>query len=268
MSLTIGVILMLLVGLSLGLVGSGGSILTVPILVSVLGIEPKMSIVYSLFIVGITALAGAIRSAILKQVDFKIALIFGLPSIIAVYATRAYLVKLLPESFGNFMGLEFTKDVYLMILFSFFMIFASFSMIKDKQIKRKEGAETSAAKKAIILLAEGLGVGVLTGLVGAGGGFLIIPVLVILAGLEMKMAVGTSLLIIALKSLSGFAGEMNIGTTIDWHLLSYLSLAAIAGIFVGFLLSKKINAANLKKGFGWFVLVMGIYVVISTLMGK
>lgn len=268
MELAIGIVLMLLVGLSLGLVGSGGSILTVPILVSILGIEPKLAIVYSLFIVGITALAGAIRSFIQKQVDFKIALSFGLPSIIAVYTTRAYLVKLLPETLGKVAGLEITKDVYLMILFSFFMIFASFSMIKDKQVKKKEGAETSPMKKVLILLAEGLGVGVLTGLVGAGGGFLIIPVLVILAGLDMKKAVGTSLLIIALKSLSGFAGEMNIGTAIDWHLLSYLSAAAVVGIFIGFLVSKKVDASSLKKGFGWFVLVMGIYVVISTLAGK
>ena len=259
----LGFILAALVGISLGLIGSGGSILTVPILVYVMGVNPVLATAYSLFIVGSTALVGGIQNAILKKVDFKTVLIFGIPSIAAVYATRLWLVPLIPKeifSIGNFV---FTKSIALMLLFAVVMILASFSMIRSG--KKKSGNDDNAAMhyNYPMILLEGAVVGVLTGLVGAGGGFLIIPALVLLARMPMKLAVGTSLFIIAAKSLIGFIGDLQGSEIIDWKLLGIFTAFAVGGIFLGIYLSKKIHGDKLKKAFGWFVLIMGIYIIIK-----
>lgn len=195
------------IGISLGLIGAGGSILTVPVLVYMAHVEPVLATAYSLFVVGSTALVGAIQNSFRKLVDFKTAIIFGLPSILAVYATRAWIMPAIPNSFG--IGhFQVTKGTALLVLFAGLMIATSISMIRGNGIRPEidtSGAEESSHHIGLVLL-EGLGVGTLTGLVGAGGGFLIIPALVLLAGLDMKMAVGTSLLIIAMKSLLGVYG--------------------------------------------------------------
>lgn len=260
----LGYILAILVGVSLGLIGSGGSILTVPILVYIMGVEPVMATAYSLFIVGATALVGGIQSARQGTVDFKTVLIFGIPSILAVYATRAFIVPFIPEHVFTLFGFEVTKPILLMILFAVVMVAASITMIKPQ--KKEEKAEETALKYNYpMILMEGTVVGVLTGLVGAGGGFLIIPALVLLAKMPMKKAVGTSLFIIATKSLIGFTGDLKGGETIDWTLLAIFTLAAVIGIFIGIILSKKIPGAKLKTAFGWFVLVMGIYIIIKEL---
>ncbi len=257
-----GILLAALVGLSLGLIGSGGSILTVPILVYVLGVSPVLATAYSLFIVGSTALAGGIQSAILKKVDFKTVLIFGIPSLAAVYATRMWLMPVIPEELFSIGSFVVTKPFALMILFAIVMILASVSMIMPE---RKNGAiENSAIRYNYpMILLEGLVVGTLTGLVGAGGGFLIIPALVLLARMPMKLAVGTSLFIIALKSLIGFIGDLQGSQVIDWKLLGGFTAFALIGIFIGIILSKKIAGEKLKKAFGWFVLVMGFYIVVK-----
>lgn len=258
-----------LVGISLGLIGSGGSILTVPILVYIVGVEPMLATAYSLFIVGTTALVGGIQNAIQKQVDFKTLLIFGTPSIAAVYATRKWLMPLIPDPVFGVGEFTVTKSIALMLLFAIIMILASLSMIRTPKTSPVDSnEEVPMTYNYPMILLEGTLVGVLTGLVGAGGGFLIIPALVLLAKMPMKLAVGTSLFIIAAKSLIGFIGDLQGNEVIDWFLLGGFTFFAVIGIFIGIMLSKKVPAAGLKKGFGWFVLVMGIYIVLKETMFK
>ncbi len=259
----IGLFLAVLVGISLGLIGSGGSILTVPILVYIMGIEPVLATAYSLFIVGSTALIGGIQSARQKMVDFKTVFIFGIPSIIAVYVTRMWLVPLIPNHIISVGSFVLTKPIALMLLFAIVMILASISMIKPSKKNTNEVENKTLKYNYPLILLEGSIVGILTGLVGAGGGFLIIPALVILARMPMKLAVGTSLFIIATKSLIGFIGDLQGSEIIDWILLLKFTGSAIVGIFVGIILSKKIPGEKLKTAFGWFVLVMAIYIIIK-----
>lgn len=262
--LVLGFVLAILVGVSLGLIGSGGSILTVPILVYVMGVDPVLATAYSLFIVGATALVGGIQNARDGRVDFKTALIFGIPSIIAVYITRAYLVPVIPESVFTLFDFEVTKPIFLMVIFAIVMVAASITMIKPQKNKQL-GEEIPMSYNYPMILLEGSVVGVLTGLVGAGGGFLIIPALVLLAKMPMKKAVGTSLFIIAAKSLIGFTGDLKGSEVIDWKLLLLFTTASVFGIIIGILLAKKIPGEKLKTSFGWFVLVMGIYIIIKEL---
>lgn len=257
----IGYIASILIGIALGLIGGGGSILTVPVLVYLFSIDAVMATAYSLFIVGSTSVVGSFSYFKKGLVNIKTAIVFGIPSIIAVFLTRAYLVPAIPQevfSIGNFVV---TKSIFLMLIFALLMIFASYSMIKKDKEQKETTSEAQKFNYPLILL-EGAIVGMLTGLVGAGGGFLIIPALVILSKLPMKEAVGTSLVIIAAKSLIGFFGE-NPETGIDWSFLATVTGFAIAGIFLGIALSKKIDGNKLKPAFGWFVLLMGIYIIIK-----
>ncbi len=256
----------ILIGISLGLIGSGGSILTVPVLVYLFGVDAVAATAYSLFIVGFTSAIGTVGYFKKKLVNIKTALVFGAPSIISVFLTRAYIVPTIPKevfSVGDFMV---TKSILMMLLFAILMVAASFSMIKKDLNKKEENLGPQKFNYPIILL-EGTIVGIVTGLVGAGGGFLIIPALVLLSKLPMKEAVGTSLVIIAAKSLIGFFGESG-ETIIDWTLLTSVSAFATIGIFIGIYLSKKIDGAKLKPIFGWFVLVMGIYIIIKETLLK
>jgi len=263
----LGYVLAVMVGISLGLIGSGGSILTVPILVYIMGVNPVLATAYSLFIVGSTALVGGVQSALQKRVDFKTVLIFGIPSIAAVYATRMWLLPFIPKELFSIGSLVITKSVALMLLFAVVMILASVSMIRPGKNKQQDENAPGGYNYPMILL-EGTVVGLLTGLVGAGGGFLIIPALVLLARMPMKLAVGTSLFIIAAKSLIGFIGDLQGSEVLDWKLLGIFTAFAVTGIFIGILLSKKIPGQKLKKGFGWFVLIMGIYIIIKELFFK
>ena len=259
----IGYLASIAIGVSLGLIGGGGSILTVPVLVYLFGIEPVTATAYSLFIVGLTSGVGSVNYFVKQLVDIKTAIIFGIPSIIAVFLTRAYLVPAIPEEVLNMGGFILTKRLLLMGLFAILMIAASYSMIK-KNAPDKSNEGPRKYNYPVILL-EGAVVGVLTGLVGAGGGFLIIPALVVLSKLPMKMAVGTSLVIIAAKSLIGFFGEGG-ETVIDWSFLMLISAFAVVGIFIGSALSKNIDGNKLKPAFGWFVLVMGVYILTKELL--
>lgn len=258
----IGYIASLLIGVSLGLIGGGGSILTVPVLVYLFGVNPVLATAYSLFIVGATSLVGTYPKYKSGEVNLKTALIFGIPSIIAVFATRAFIVPAIPKEVFQIGDFVVTKSLLMMMLFAVLMVFASVSMIRNKKGKVSETGEQKFNYPMILL--EGAIVGVLTGLVGAGGGFLIIPALVLFSKLPMKQAVGTSLLIIAAKSLIGFTGDLG-KQTMDWTLLLSVTGLAIVGIFIGNALSKKVSADGLKKGFGWFVLVMGIYIIVKEL---
>lgn len=249
----------LLIGLVLGLIGGGGSILTVPIMVYVLGISPITATAYSLFVVGTTALVGAIRNAQKGMIDYRTGIIFAVPAFIAVYGTRSVLVPLIPEVLIQTENWVLTKDMGIMVFFAFIMLLASYSMIKGR--KEKEVGEVQQFNYPLILV-EGLVVGVLTGLVGAGGGFLIIPALVLLAKLPMKKAVATSLLIIAVKSLIGFLGDLG-NVDIDWTFLLTFAALSVVGILLGVYLNHFIDGKKLKKGFGWFVLIMAVYIVLK-----
>jgi len=260
-SLIFGAIASLLIGLSLGLIGGGGSILTVPVLVYLFSVDPLQATAYSLFIVGATSAIGTYPKYKQGQVNLKTALIFGAPSILTVYATRKWLLPAIPTELGQWGNFILTKSVLLMLLFALLMVAASFSMIRTQKSLGTVEAKPQSFNYPLILV-EGAVVGLLTGLVGAGGGFLIIPALVILTGLPMKQAVGTSLLIIAAKSLIGFTGDLT-EQKIDWVLLGFVTAMAVGGIIVGNQLSKKIDGNKLKKGFGWFVLVMGIYILVK-----
>lgn len=254
----------LIIGLSLGLIGGGGSILTVPVLVYLFGVEPVMATAYSLFIVGLTSAVGVFPKYKEGLVDVRTGLIFGAPSIATVFLTRQWLVPNIPNTIWQINDFVLTKSVMLMLLFAILMVAASVSMIRDPKTTSTQ-SELSFNYPLIVL--EGAIVGVLTGLVGAGGGFLIIPALVLLTKLPMKKAVGTSLLIIAAKSLIGFTSDAS-QQTMDWTLLLSITLMAVAGLFAGKALSKKIEGGKLKKGFGWFVLIMGVYIILKETLGK
>lgn len=260
----VGYFASVLIGVALGIIGGGGSILTVPVLVYLMAIEPVAATSYSLFIVGLTSGVGSVGYFKKGLVNIKTAVVFGIPSIIAVFTTRALIVPAIPKevfTIGNFIV---TKSILMMLLFAILMIAASYSMIKkDKKTNSNDKEEEQKFNYPLILI-EGTIVGILTGLVGAGGGFLIIPALVILSKLPMKEAVGTSLVIIAAKSLIGFFGEGG-ETATDWQFLFTISAFAIIGIFIGTALSKKIDGAKLKPAFGWFVLAMGIYIITKEL---
>jgi uncharacterized membrane protein YfcA len=260
----IGLLASLLIGLSLGLIGGGGSILTVPVLVYLFGVEPVLATAYSLFIVGLTSAVGAYPKYKEGLVDTRTALIFGAPSIAAVYLIRKMIVPIIPADILHIGNWVLTKSVFLMILFAVLMVAASVSMIRDNKNKTIS-PEGSISYNYPLIVLEGVIVGALTGLVGAGGGFLIIPALVMLTKLPMKKAVGTSLLIIAAKSLIGFTGDLS-QQAMDWTLLLGVTAMAVVGIFIGNTLSKKIDGAQLKKGFGWFVLVMGICILLKEVL--
>ncbi|MCS6934556.1 MAG: sulfite exporter TauE/SafE family protein [Chitinophagales bacterium] len=262
----LGYIASVAIGVSLGLIGGGGSILTVPVLVYLFGIDAVAATAYSLFIVGITSAVGSYTYFRKQLVNVRTAIIFGIPSIIAVFATRAWIVPAIPHEVFTIGSTVITKNLLLLVLFALLMIAASYSMIKKDKPQPTQPEGPQQFNYPLIML-EGTIVGVLTGLVGAGGGFLIIPALVVLSKLPMKEAVGTSLVIIAAKSLIGFMGE-GADTYIDGWFLAKISAFAIAGIFIGSALSKKIDGAKLKPAFGWFVLVMGIYIIVKELFIK
>lgn len=254
----LGYIGALLIGLVLGLIGGGGSILTVPILVYALALNPVVATAYSLFVVGATSLVGAVKNMMKGMVDFKTAIIFAIPAFIAVYLTRAFLIPAIPEELFTVSEFMVTKNLAIMLFFAIIMLLASVSMIRNKRKETDEEAEITYNYPLIIV--EGLVVGTITGIVGAGGGFLIIPALVLLAKLPMKKAVATSLFIIAIKSLIGFLGDVQ-NLEIDWPFLLIFTGISIVGIFIGIWLNKFIDGKKLKKAFGWFVLVMGIYII-------
>jgi uncharacterized protein len=256
-----GYIASIFIGIALGLIGGGGSILTVPVLVYLFSVDAVLATAYSLFIVGATSVVGSVSYFMKGLVNVRTAIVFGIPSIVAVFLTRAYIVPAIPNEVFSIGDFVVTKSILLMLIFAVLMIFASYSMIK-KDKSKAEGTDEVQVFNYPLILIEGAVVGILTGLVGAGGGFLIIPALVILSKLPMKEAVGTSLVIIAAKSLIGFLGEGG-ESQMNWIFLLSVTAFAIIGIFIGMALSKKIDGKKLKPAFGWFVLIMGIYIILK-----
>lgn len=250
------------IGVSLGLIGGGGSILTVPVLTYILGVDAVLSTAYSLFIVGLTALVGAIRYWRKELIDMRTGILFAIPSLLAVWLTRTFLIPAIPDVLFEWSGMQVSKDMGIMVFFALVMMAASFSMIRRRKNKEEETPVAPKERKMGLIFLEGSVVGVVTGIVGAGGGFLIVPALVLLAGLPMKKAVGTSLMIIAAKSLIGFTGDMiNPNLQIDWSLLLTFSSLTIIGIVLGTWLGNFIEGQKLKRAFGWFLLIMGVIII-------
>lgn len=256
-----GYLFSVVIGVSLGLIGGGGSILTVPILVYLFNINPHLSTSYSLFIVGITALVGALKHYKLGNLKMRPAILFAIPSLVSLLFIRKMILPLIPAHLFYVGSLEISKDILVMVVFALLMVIASVSMI----VKTEKENIIQTRPDAFRLMGIGLAVGLVTGFLGAGGGFLIIPALIFFAGLSMKQSVGTSLLIIAFNSLLGFGGDIVNGIAIDYLFLLGVSGMAILGIFIGTQISKKINGNKLKPAFGWFVLVMGVYIIIKEL---
>jgi uncharacterized membrane protein YfcA len=259
----IGYLASIIIGLSLGLIGGGGSILAVPILVYLFKVHPEQATSYSLFIVGFTSMIGSFSHYKLGNLKIKSALIFAVPSILSLLFVRKIILPLLPDILFSVNDFDITKNILIMVVFAFLMIATSFSMIR-KSKKIKEAKEINFLILAII----GLFVGLIIGFLGAGGGFLIIPALLFFANLPMKQAVGTSLFIIFINSLIGFGGDLLGGIELNYRLLFIISAMAIFGLVIGTQLSKKIDGAKLKPAFGWFVLVMGIYIIVTELFFK
>tara|TARA_B100000003_G_C10870446_1_gene346849 strand:- start:167 stop:973 length:807 start_codon:yes stop_codon:yes gene_type:complete len=251
-----------IVGLILGLIGSGGSILSVPILVYLFGINPITATAYSLFVVGTTSLIGSIKNIRNKLINYSSTLLFSFSAVITVYLTRKYLIHLIPETIIDTDLIFLNKDQLIMLLFSLLMLVAGFLMIKrtPKTIVGLKQTKTIAPNKFLIF-AEGSLIGFLTGLIGAGGGFIIIPILVILSDLRMKTAIATSLAIISLKSLIGFIGDVQ-NLDIDWLFLITFTLISVIGIFIGQMFSQKVEDNKLKMAFGVFVILIGVVILL------
>jgi len=249
----------LITGISLGLIGGGGSILAVPVLAYLFSVNEKVATAYSLFIVGVSALVGGLKQHLKGYVDWRTAVVFGLPAIVGVSVVRRFVVPALPEVLFNIDDFEFTRRMGMFGLFAILMIPAAFSMLNTRKEKKQKGDGTVKYNYPLII-GEGLLVGGITGMIGAGGGFLIIPALVILANVEMKVAVGTSLIIIAFKSLLGFFIGDALTMEIDWMFLIVFTLISFVGIFIGSYLSNFIDGNKLKKGFGYFIFIMAIFI--------
>ena len=260
-----GYLLSSIMGFVLGSIGAGGSILILPILVYFIGVTPTLATSYSLVIVGLTALIGSLSYIKNKQINFSVTLIFAIPSLITVYLTRRYFLPILPDNI-NLFDILITKDLFIMFLFSVLMILAAIFMIRSKNTTNNTIKNNPSFLKNIFLIIEGIAVGFFTGLIGAGGGFLIIPALVLFTGLDMKAAVGSSLFIIFIKSLFGFIGDYQSGVTIDINiLLGVLSFTSI-GMIIGIILSKKTKSSILKQCFGWFILFAGFLIIIKEIL--
>ena len=255
----IGYISAIIIGIILSLIGSGGSILTIPVLVYIFTIEPILATTYSLFIVGVTAFFGAIKNIKKGNIDFKIGLIFTLPSLLSIYFTRRFILPSLPQKIKIIDNFYYKTDELILIFLSIIMVFSAVSMIiKNKSIIKKE-------INYFIITIEGLIIGLVTGLIGAGGGFLIIPMLVLFGGLSMKKAIGTSLIIIFLKSLIGIIGDFQLSLNIDWPFLLSFSCFSLFGVLIGLYISKFISGEKLKKIFGYFVLSIAVFIFLKEL---
>lgn len=277
--------LSLLIGLTLGLVGSGGSILAVPVLVYVLLIPPAEATAYSLFVVGVSALVGSVQGIKKRLVNLKIALYFGLPSVVTIFLMRKIVMPLLPNILFEINDFSVSKDFVIMFTFALVMLAAANAMIR-KSVGSKPlavGSEQNLTPNFLFkffnlltfhsinqinyhsLILKGIFVGILASFVGVGGGFLIVPTLIFAARLPMKNAVATSLLLIACNALIGFLGSL--GTqTIDWRFLLFFTAFAVVGILFGQFLSYNISNERLKPAFGWFVLAMGIWVLVKEIL--
>lgn len=258
----VGYLAAIVMGLVLGAIGGGGSILTVPILVYLFGQDASTATGYSLLIVGLTATYGAVSYYRQGLIEVKAAITFAIPSIIAVYLTRAFLMPAIPDVIMT-SPFVLEKNLVIMVSFALLMLLSAYMMLA----KSNSSIKNSGLKHSpLLIILEGGLVGVATGILGAGGGFLIIPALVLLMGMEMKKAVGASLLIISLKSLIGFTGDLQVGISIDWILIAKLIGFTIFGMWLATRVASKVESHKLQKGFGIFTLIIAIFILVKELI--
>ena len=241
--LALTIVLSVTIGVALGLLGGGGSILTVPILVYVAGLDPKAAIATSLLVVGVTSAAGAVSHARAGRVQWRTGLLFGAAGMVGAY--------------GGGRAAEFIPGTWLLVAFGLMMAVTAVAMLRGRNTTEREQSGEMAVGR---ILTEGIVVGAVTGLVGAGGGFLVVPALVLLGGVPMATAVGTSLVVIAMKSAAGLFGYLS-STTIDWPLAVAVTAAAVVGSVAGGQLAGRIAQDKLRQGFAWFVAVMAVVVL-------
>ncbi len=259
----VGLISSFAMGIILGLMGGGGSILTVPILVYLFSLSPTVATGYSLFVVGTAALIGSVMYFRNGDIDFRAGVAFAALSVTGVNFSRGFIVPQIPAVITQMDNFVLTKEILVMIAFAVLMIVASTSMIRRTNVQKS--IEVKPLARLFLVAMVGAAVGIIAGFVGAGGGFLIIPALVFMAGLPMRTAVGTSLMVIASQSLLGFLGDIFRGLVVDWPRLLTLSAVAAIGIVVGSAVAHKIKEQKVKSAFGWFTLVMGITILLEQL---
>lgn len=258
LELIIGYILTVLTGVVLGILGGGGSMMILPIFVYLFHVEPKLAVLYSLFVIGFSSVLGALSHFRMGHVNLKLVLSFGLPSVISVLLTRTWLLPLLPEVIFEAGGYQLKQTTFLLVLFALLMVVAAVYMIINAP--KSDNPEGNIQINWTALVLQGLLVGILTGLVGAGGGFLIIPALVYFTKMPIKYAVGTSLTIIACNTLIGFAGSVS-NATIDWSFVLVFAALTGIGILFGSFWSRKINPIKLKAAFGYFILLVAALMI-------
>ncbi|HAT1880077.1 TPA: sulfite exporter TauE/SafE family protein [Legionella pneumophila] len=257
----LGYSLALLMGLILGMIGAGGSILTMPILVYLLGVTPMVATGYSLMVAGSAAFLGAISYWRQKQIYLKAALIFAIPAMITVFLTRAYLVSHLPDSI-----IGVSLDHFIMILFSFLMIIASSFLFMPLAIPSSNSSQNWNIKQYSKAITSSICVGIISGLVGAGGGFLIVPALMAFFDLQVKEAIGTSLAIIAINALAGINGDIASGVVFDWSFLILFTILTLSGLIFGISIGSKLQDRRLKTLFSLFALLIGITIFVKEII--
>ncbi len=259
----LGYVAAVLIGVVIGLAGGGGSILTVPILVYLFAVPPVLATTYSLFVVGVTSLVGSVNHIWRRQVDGRITLAFAVPSFIAVYLSRRFVLPALPDPLIQLGDVAIPKPDAILFFFAIVMVLAARALIRHKQ--PGQGMAADGRPRYANLALDGLAVGLLTGIIGAGGGFLIVPMLVLLAGLPIRRAVATSMLIIAINSFVGLLGDVQ-HTALRWSFLLPFTGLSVIGIFLGLSLARFIAPEKLKRGFGWFVLIIALYMIARELL--
>lgn len=257
----LGYILAVFMGAILGVLGGGGSILTVPILVYFFNIPASLATGYSLLVVGLTSAIGAYRYYTQNLLNFKIAFMFSLPSVVGVLFARKIVLPAFPNELF-FMDLSLSKDAFIMISFSILVIVISLFMFKAKEPSKTETGNQKTSRVNLLLIGlEGFFVGALTGFVGAGGGFMIVPALVLFGNIALREAIATSLLIISIKSLSGVVGDLTESVVFDWSFIAIFFAITTVGVILGARLNTVIEVSKLRKGFAYFVLLMGILIL-------
>lgn len=255
----IGYIGALLTGLILGILGGGGAIFSVPVLVYIFHVKATEATAYSMFIVAVAALIGAVQNIRKKMVDWSAVAWYGLPSLITVFITRKFIIHAIPENLFTVGSYTFTKHVGILLLLSFFMVMIGYKMTRTEPIKGEGERGVNHTK----LIMYAMGIGLFLGIVGAGGGFLMIPALIHFANLDIKKAVGTSLVLVSANAAIGFLGDATTNTNLNWPLLISFSGIAIAGVIIGTYYAHKINPAKLRMGFGYFMIITAVFIFVK-----